>query len=176
MAKSLWQKRGGRYPRPLPPGTANGWGIESDFAGVYALLDGIESRTTNLMGAWPEVGRWFAEREQKVFSTKGRGRWAPRSPSYITALRREALAGRGLLVRSGSLLRASSTATPIKAAPRFAVFGLGGNAHPHQVQIARWLSKGRPSMPRRTAVPGLTVGERRDVGRIVKKHILEEIR
>lgn len=176
MAWSLLEKQFGKHvydTRRDLAGAPNGWGIATDgLPDAVTALQLLQDRAADLSGTWPEVGRWFADRQRQVFAGGNRDRWAPRSSSYIRRLRRDGLAGGGLLVRTGALRRAAASGVPLRSTARYAVFGIppGPNR-----QKAQWLRKGRRSMPRRSAVPLLVAAEKRDLARTVREELLKGV-
>ena len=101
-----------------------------------------------------------------MFDTNGRGRWAPLASSTVAEKRRAGASG-GPLIRTGTLLRDLSDPAPRKSEPRFAVFG------PPAVPYAIYHARGR-GVPRRSPVPTMTIGERRQVAAILLAYLARD--
>lgn len=128
--------------------------IDTSLENATLLLSALEDRTSNLTEVWPRVGRIYADRERRLFTSGLRRTWAPLKSTTILTKRREGFAGRGILVRTGGLMRAVQNPTPLKAGPRFGVFGIAPGLGDVQ-KTANWLRKGTARMPRRNPIPAL---------------------
>lgn len=151
----------------MSPAPAPGWGASGDFTAVLRLIDRLEDRTADLTAVWPEVGRWYADRQRTLFTTSSS--WPPRKASTIATLHRHGLGGGPVLVRTGALRAAATAAAPLRSASRYAAFGVDTGP---VGQRARWLAKGRRSMPRRNPVPALSAAEKARVARVIADRIL----
>lgn len=173
MARSLREK--GLF------GLSKGWGIEvTGLDQVVDMLDALTDGVADLSPAWAKVGEWYGKRQRDIFGRGGAGGgargWAPNKADYLVRKRRDGFAGQGPLVRTGQLRRAATDTAPLKSSRQFVVLGLSRASAPSVMQRAQWLSKGRRSMPRRSAVPRLTAGERADITRIVGQSLAETMR
>lgn len=134
-------------------------GIQAE--GLNELLADVStmiSRTEDFAPLWPEIGRVWVEREQEVFATRSKSRWARLAASTIRSKRRAGVAGKPDLVRTGALLAALTQVKPRSSGSRFVVFGPppGSPATKYGTDHA----KGRGS-PQRDPVPKLTPNERK---------------
>lgn len=141
-------------------------GDESD-----RMLLSVARSLTDLSPVWPKAGKWWARREEGIFARNGRPRWKPLSPGYIVRRRKEGMGGH-MLVRTGTLKRAVTSAAPKRATRQYAVFGPRGRAAPH------WslLKTGTSSMPKRDPAPPPTKAERAEVAKILADYVREVIR
>lgn len=150
-------------------------GGKVEVQGARELLktfDRTAALAANLTKAWPAVGKLYSERESALFAGSGKikggagKKWAPLSPRYIVARRREGLGGQ-TLVRTGLLRRSVTDDTPAKASYQYAVFGPSGRTAPHWVLHKH----GTKRMPKRDPLPALTKGERSKVRAILSAYV-----
>ena len=133
----------------------------SNIVDLEDKLDAMASASADLTDAWTEVGKWWKARQVTVFTTMNRGAWPMRDPDTSKI-------GRGVLIRSGELLRSVSNPKPITASPTSASFGQRGSAGWYGIFHQR--GKG---VPLRQPVPPLTPAEGDQVVQILAEHILE---
>lgn len=145
--------------------------FEIDGAAMVAGLERVEQKVTavgkvteDMTPLWPKVGEAFAEHQRNIFSS-GHD-WAP--------LSRETLRVKGgnsqILVRSGVLMQAATSPTPVEANRLFAKFGL---THA-QVPYAHWHVRGA-GVPQRDPVPELPASVRTMMLEVVAERIAEEL-
>lgn len=140
---------------------------------VVERIDRIADKATDLSGAWPRIGQWFGQRQQRTFEL-GRAKWAPLSPSYVRRKLKAGLYARGTGVRSGLMRRFASEDTPDIATPTYALFGLTRADPAMVVQRGAYLKKGRKTMRARNVVPALRGPEKRDIAGLVAEYLTEE--
>ena len=131
-------------------------------------LDAGAARAADLMPAWPEVGRVWAERQRTVFE-QGKG-WDPLAPSTIKR-KRKIGGGSKPLIRTGRLYAEATDPIPVRQNPHFAVFGIEA---PEVVRYAHWHQRGA-GVPKRMPVPRLTPKERKAMVKAIGDVIMEAI-
>lgn len=128
-----------------------------DSAAVEQQLAALGDSLADFSYAWPSLGAVWAEREEGVFATGGRGMWAPLAST--TLLRKRSVGGGAKpLVRSGELLASLSSAQPRNEGSDWVVFGPRGR---DAVVEGSWHAKGTGRMPQRSPVPRFTPSERK---------------
>lgn len=132
----------------------------SNIVDLEDRLDAMAAASSDLTGAWTDVGKWWKARQVTVFTTMNRGAWPMRDPDTSRI-------GKGVLIRTGELFRAVSSPKPITASPTSASFGQRGSAGWYGIFHQR--GKG---VPLRQPVPPLTAAEGEQVVRIIADHIL----
>lgn len=135
---------------------------DSNIADLEGKLDAMASASADLTDAWTEVGQWWSARQRTVFATRNKGAWPMRDPDTSKV-------GRGVLIRTGTLLRAVSNAKPITTSPTTATFGQRGSAGWYGV----FHQRGKGGMPLRQPVPPITDAEGDEITRIIAAQILE---
>lgn len=137
--------------------------VESNITDLEAKLEEAGVKAGDLSSVWPKVGDWWASRQRMVFMTMNRGAWPMRDPDTKTM-------GRGVLIRTGRLMRAVSSAKPLYASPTTARYGArtGGDTY-----YGLFHQQGN-GVPKRQPVPPLTAQEGADVVKIIAKHIMGE--
>ena len=136
---------------------------------IASKLQAVAHAADDMSDVWPEVGDLFSSRQKSLFDKGGRPKWKPLSPRYIMKRRNEGLSGR-ILVRTGLLRDAATSATPAKTSPKFAVFGPAGRTAPHWVLHKH----GTKRMPKRDPLPTFTKKERGQVRDLIAEHIVKE--
>ena len=139
-------------------------GIEDTTAELTHVLEVAADHAGDLTGAWDEVGQWWQARQRTVFATQNRGAWPMRSPNTQKM-------GRGMMIRSGALLRVVSSPRPLYASPTTARFGHPGYGAAY---YGRFHQFGQ-SQPIREVVPGLTATEGEEVAQIIADYLLEGV-
>lgn len=135
--------------------------ISGNMVDLEQQLDAMALAAGDLTGAWPEVGKWWQARQRAVFATHNSGAWPLRDKGTKTG-------GRGVLIRSGALLRSVSNPKPVYSSPSTARFGQTGTDGWYGVFHQRG-----DSVPVRKPVPPLTETEAKEVVAILAKHIME---
>lgn len=135
--------------------------VNGNIADLEAKLEAMGAAAADLTDVWPEIGQWWAARQKTVFATGNRGAWEMRAPSTKPG-------GRGVLMRSGALMKAVSNPKPISPTPTSARFGAQGSAGWYGVFHQRG-----DGVPKRQPVPPITSAEGEEVVRIIAEHILE---
>lgn len=144
------------------------------FREVKRRLRQLGLNSQNLIPVWPHVGNYIARAEREVFATRGLrlGKaWKPLAPRTLAE---KARAGwpRAPLVRTGRL-KFSLSGRPMAIEiyrPKTATFGT-------DLDVAVWQDKGTHRHGRRHIPPrkliGLTEEDRREIVRIVRKHVMK---
>lgn len=135
--------------------------MQGNVLDLEERLAAMEKASANLMPAWAEVGKWWQSRQRTVFATMNRGAWPMRDPDTKSM-------GRGVLIRSGNLLKAVSNPKPTYSSPTTARFGQSGSLGWYGVFHARG-----SSVPVRNPVPPFNSAETSEVVDIIVKHIME---
>lgn len=133
--------------------------VDGNVIDLERKLDAMGSAAGDLTDVWPEVGRWWQARERAVFATMNRGAWPMRDPDTRMS--------RGVLIRTGELLRAVSNPKPLYASATTARFGASGAKGWYGVFHQR--GKG---VPLRQPVPAPTATEANEVAEIIGQHIM----
>jgi phage gpG-like protein len=131
-------------------------------------LDELVEVTEDLRPIWPEVGEAFAERQNEIFRTGSRGRWAPLAASTLMKKASTSLSASTILVHSGLLRDAATNATPINAREQSAEFGVPA-ANPSRA-YAQYHIKGS-GVPQRNPLPKFTPVERSTLIKIIRRRI-----
>lgn len=139
--------------------------MSTDGSAYLAAIDEFIEKASDLRGAWPEVGKVWAEREKSVFETGSFGRWAPLKSATILDKQKSGL-GTTPMIETGSLIHGVTNPTPSESGPLYAVFGPGGSAPDY----AKYHLNGR-GVPQRNPVPKLTPTERKRFVEKVAKHL-----
>ena len=139
---------------------------------LLADLQKIEHKAGDLTQVWPLIGRLWKQREQDVFSSNGRGRWAPLAAETI---RRKAQLGqpRTALIAHRSLSGDLTVATPRFSTPTSAIYGPPKGAE--STRYGKWHVKGTSNMPARNPVPKLSANERRQMVSVIRKWLMEGV-
>jgi len=135
--------------------------VESNITDLEEQLTKIGAAAADLSDTWNDVGNWWAARQRMIFLTQNRGQWQTRDPQTNSM-------GRGVLIRTGRLMRAVSSAKPLYASPSTARFGAnsGGDTY-----YGLFHQRGA-GVPKRQPVPPLTAQEGNEVVQIIAKNIL----
>jgi hypothetical protein len=136
--------------------------IEDSTAELQHVLEVTADHAGDLTGAWDDIGRWWQARQKTVFATRNRGAWPMRS-SATKAM------SRGLMMRTGTLLRVVSSPRPLYSSPTTARFGHPGYGAAY---YGRFHQFGQ-SQPLREVVPGLTATEGEEVAQIIADYVME---
>lgn len=135
--------------------------VESNITDIETQLEAMGKAAADLSPAWSAVGQWWQARQTTVFRTMNQGKWPMLDPQTKRPKR-------GVLIRTGELLRAVSSTTPIYASPTTARFGQSGSKGWYG--IFHQTGKG---VPQRQVVPPLTNTEVGEVVDIIREHIME---
>lgn len=127
----------------------------------------LAERADDLSPVWPEIGQWFAERQRKVFNTASFGRWAPLASRTILNRRDIGVASADPLIRTGSLFRTMTDASPLKTSPHFVVFGSQGGPGEDAGMHVRAGDHG----PKRNPLPALLAREKREPLQMILKFL-----
>lgn len=146
--------------------------IDSSLADAQRMIALLEDRASDLTDVWPRIGKIYADRERRLFTSGLRRTWAPLKKSTILAKRREGFAGRGILVRTGQLMQAVQNPAPLKDGPRFGVFGITPGLSSAQ-KTASWMRKGTKKMAQRNPIPALDNVARGQVAKAIVQWIEE---
>lgn len=138
--------------------------IEDTTAELTHVLNVAADNAGDLTGVWDDIGQWWQARQKTVFATQNRGAWPMRSPNSTKI-------GRGLMIRSGALLRVVSSPRPLYASPTTARFGHPGYGAAY---YGRFHQFGQ-SQPTREVVPGFTGNEGEEVTQIIADYLLEGV-
>lgn len=130
-------------------------------------LDKLDHALSDLHEFWPQLGQWWAGREQSVFDSRGFGRWAPLRSSTILARRRLGITDDQPLIRTRTLFRTVDAASPVKTEAQFAVFGSHGGPGDAAGMHVRAGDHG----PQRNPLPPLRAGEKREVLAMLREWI-----
>lgn len=143
----------------------------NDLATAAQQLDALATGIRDLSPAYPELGRWFADRQQAAFDSAGFGKWSALDPETI----RRRGGSTAPLIATGALRAAASSPVPVKQSQRFVVFGIGpGEAQAYKARFQ--VSRRKAAKNRRDPVPNVTAADRRAVAEIVAKYLGEEYR
>jgi phage gpG-like protein len=123
--------------------TVDDSGVTAGVASIDAKIDAAAKISSDMSPLWPRVGQLFAEHQRDVFASGHN--WQPLEQSTIMKKR-----SAQVLVQSGRLMAAATSATPVESNPLFATFGL---THA-QVPYAHWHARGA-GVPRRDPVPAM---------------------
>ena len=137
--------------------------VQANSTEVAHRLEVAADKAGDLSGVWEDVGRWWQARQQTVFATHNRGAWPMHAPATVNT-------GRGLMVRTGALLRVVSSPRPLYSSPTTARFGHPGYGPAY---YGRFHQFGQ-SQPQREVVPGFTGSEAEEVTDIIADYLLEE--
>jgi hypothetical protein len=137
---------------------------------ISKQLDELVKITEDLRPIWPEVGRAFGERQDEIFRTGSRGRWAPLAASTLIKKAGTSISPSSILVHSGLLKDAASNANPINARQQSVEFGVPAG-DPSRV-YARYHIKGN-GVPQRNPLPKFTPTERSTLIKIIRRRIGE---
>lgn len=135
--------------------------VNGNIVDLEKRLEAITGAAADLTGVWPAVGQWWSAREKTVFMTGNSGAWEARSPATKPG-------GRGVLMRTGALMKAVSNPKPMNPTPTSARFGSNGATGWYGVFHQRG-----NGVPKRQPVPPITQAEGEEVVVIIAKHILE---
>jgi len=145
-----------------------GGGAAGQADAISKQLDDLVKITEDLRPIWPEVGQAFAERQETIFATGSRGRWAPLATSTLIKKSRSALNASAILVHSSLLRDAATNPAPINPHPHDVEFGVPAG-DPSRA-YSRYHIKGM-GVPQRNPLPKFTPVERRDLIDIIRKRI-----
>lgn len=134
---------------------------ESNIVDLEKRLEAMSKASADLTPAWNDVGTWWNARQLTVFKTMNNGKWPLLDPQTEQPKR-------GILIRSGELLKAVSNKKPAFSSPTTARFGQSGK--PGWYGIFHQTGKG---VPKRQPVPPLTGQEVEEVVGIISDHIME---
>lgn len=135
--------------------------MQGNILDLEERLSAMEKASADLTPAWSEVGKWWQSRQRSVFATMNRGSWPMRDPDTKSM-------GRGVLIRTGELLRAVSSPKPTYSSPSTARFGQSGSKGWYGVFHARG-----SGVPVRNPVPSFSATETSEVVDIITRHIME---
>lgn len=135
--------------------------MQGNVLDLEQQLAAMEKASADLTPAWSEVGKWWQSRQRTVFATMNRGAWPMRDPQTKPG-------GRGVLIRTGSLLKAVSSPKPTYSSPTTARFGQTGSLGWYGVFHARG-----DGVPKRDPVPPFNSAETSEVVDIIRTHIME---
>lgn len=131
---------------------------------VFADLDGIIAAAHDLSPAWPAVGKVFADRERRVFTT-GQRRWAPLAAGTL----RRKTTGRAVLINTGGLRADLANSIPVKSDRKSATFGARTVRARKIGTLHRY---GTATMPARDPLPPVTGKERAALLAPIRDHIV----
>lgn len=133
----------------------------------------LEERLTELAEAagdltpvWPEAGKVWAQREERIFATQSSGRWQPLSTPTLIRKRKEGLSTEPL-VETGVLMRSLTSELPRSAGLHFAVYG---PAKGESIDYAKFHMRGM-GVPQRHPVPRFNPGEREAMIEKIRAHL-----
>lgn len=135
--------------------------VDSNIVDLEAKLEAMGAASADLTPAWSQVGSWWNARQLTVFKTLNRGQWPMLDPSTEKPRR-------GILIRSGELLRSVSSKTPVYSSPTTARFGQTGKKGWYGI-----FHQSGKGVPQRQPVPPLTSAEQAEVVDIIREHIME---
>lgn len=136
------------------------------LGGLEEHLDELADAASDLSPVWPEIGKLWAEREDRVFATGSFGRWAPLKAVTVLQKVREG-ATTEPLVRTGILKYEVSQETPRSQGTHFVVFG---PARAAVIDYAKFHMRGQ-GVPQRHPVPRLAPTERRRMVEKIRDHL-----
>ncbi|MBI1377248.1 MAG: hypothetical protein GC157_07180 [Frankiales bacterium] len=136
------------------------------MAGLEGRLDDLIDAASDLSPAWPEIGKVWSDREERVFATGSFGRWAPLKVVTVLQKLRDGATSEPL-VHTGILKHELTSATPRSQGPRFAVYGPARGA---VIDYAKFHVRGQ-GVPQRHPVPRLTPTERRRMVEKISDHL-----
>lgn len=139
---------------------------------INKQLDDLIKAGEDMRPIWPEVGQVFAERQETIFRTGSRGRWAPLAASTLMKKSGTSISPSTILVDTGLLRDAASSPAARKATESSAEFGVPA-ADPVRL-YAQYHIRGN-GVPQRQPVPRLLPIERRDMVAIIRKRLLKAI-
>lgn len=138
------------------------------------MLAEVEANVSDFSPAWAEIGGLIATREQGVFAeTRGGAgrRWPMLRADTVIRKRREGFST-APMVRTGSLLRELTNATPRKSSPSFAIWG-PQDADVAQVGVRH--KRGQGNAPQRDPAPPIRPKEADTYIAVMRKHVLRGI-
>ena len=131
----------------------------------------LEDLARDFRLAWPEVGKIWKDRQEKIFRTGSLGRWSPLAAQTILRKRQSAIGDpTQILVASGTLRDDLTRAEPRNSGPGYAVYGPpAGSVSP---SYARYHVTGQGN-PQRHPVPRFTTGEKQAIVAKMRRFVRE---
>lgn len=133
---------------------------------VDGVLEQIESVAHDMSLLWPDIGKVWAARQQKIFATESLGRWAPLKAATILRKRRLGVVA-DTLVETGTLRRELTREVPRSQGKRFAVFGPSQGA---PIDYVKQHARGN-GVPQRNPAPRLAPSEHGTIVKLLRAHM-----
>ena len=134
-------------------------------------LDTLYELARDFRLAWPEVGKIWAERQERIFRTGSDGRWSPLAAQTILRKRSNAVGDPTAILVDTGLLRGDLTRPdPRNSGPGYAVYGPPtGSVSP---SYARYHVTGSGN-PQRHPVPRFSPSERQRIAGEMRRFVRE---
>ena len=137
--------------------------LDAGVAQLEQKLDMVAKVSSDMTPLWGKIGEIFAAHQRDVFSSGYD--WQPLEAATIVKK-----GSAQVLVETGRLMQAATSATPVEANRLYAKFGLTHS----QVPYAHWHARGA-GVPERDPVPDLTPTVRRQWLEIIAERVREEL-
>jgi hypothetical protein len=137
--------------------------LDAGVAQLEQKLDRVAKVSSDMTPLWGKIGEIFAAHQRDVFSSGYD--WQPLEAATIVKK-----GSAQVLVETGRLMQAATSATPVEANRLYAKFGLTHS----QVPYAHWHARGA-GVPERDPVPDLTPTVRRQWLEIIAERVREEL-
>jgi hypothetical protein len=137
--------------------------LDAGVAQLEQKLDRVAEVSSDMTPLWGKIGEIFAAHQRDVFSSGYD--WQPLEAATIVKK-----GSAQVLVETGRLMQAATSATPVEANRLYAKFGLTHSQVPH----AHWHARGA-GVPERDPVPDLTPTVRRQWLEVIAERVREEL-
>lgn len=131
----------------------------------------LEDLARDFRLAWPEVGKIWKDRQEKIFRTGSLGRWSPLAAQTILRKRASAVGDpTQILVDTGTLRDDLTRVEPRNSGPGYAVYGPpAGSVSP---SYAKYHVTGQGN-PQRHPVPRFTTNEKQEIVAQMRRFVRE---